>query len=39
MGYSPKGHKESDTTEQLAHTLYSKGNYIQYSVLNRNGKE
>ena len=25
VGYSPGGHKESDTTEQLTHTLGLKG--------------
>ena len=39
-GYYPWGRKESGTTEQLHFTsLYSRGNYIQYSVIKHNGKE
>ena len=34
------GRKESDTTERLNRAeLYSTRNYIQYSVINHNGKE
>ena len=39
VGYSPWGHKESDTTERLHFTsLYSIGNYIQYPSINHNVK-
>ena len=30
MGYSPWGHKESGTTEQLTHTRYSFLGFVKY---------
>ena len=39
MGYTPRGHKESDTTElALMHSI-AQGIYIQSPVTNLNGKE
>ena len=29
-GYSPRGHKESDTTEQLTHKVIIRGEFIHY---------
>ena len=36
--YIPWGHKESDTSERLSLSLYSKGNCIQSPGINHNGK-
>ena len=39
MGYTPRGHKELDTTElALMHSI-AQGIYIQSPVTNLNGKE
>ena len=38
-GYSPRGHKESDTTEQLTHKVIIRGEFIHYMPVIKKKKE